>query len=583
MRKLLTVLGLFIFGSVSAQNLSTPFENSGGKKTATYQEIVSWWKNADLASDKIKMFTKGPSDAGFPLNLIVVSNDKDFDFTSLHKKNKCILLINNGIHPGEPDGIDASMLLVKDIITNKFPLPKNVVLAIIPVYNIGGCLNRSSNYRIDQNGPDAFGFRGNSQNLDLNRDFIKNDSKEAGSFAAIYHEVDPDIFIDNHVSNGADYQHIITLLSSQHNKLGGALGDYMEQKLEPAIYALMKQRGYDLVPYVNAFGETPESGWPQFLDQPRFSSGYTAMWGTLGFMPETHMLKPYEQRVKATFNLMESFIQFAHENIEGIHEVRAATKAQVKTQNEFAINWSLDRTKSKEIDFKGFTALHKPSNVSGQQRLYYDRSEPFEKKVKFYNDYEPSLTVKKPAAYIIPQGWWKVINILKANKVTMSQMDSNMDITVEVYKIEDYKTSPRAYEGHHLNNRVKVSTSTAVMHFRKGDYLIPMNQVANRYLVEVLEPQGDDSFFAWNFFDAILGQKEEFSDYVFEEKAEKYLQDHPDLKTQLDSQRASDSAFAKNGEAQLDFVYKHSPYYEPDHMRYPVYRITDAAQLKIIR
>ena len=297
MRKLLTVLGLFIFGSVSAQNLSTPFENSGGKKTATYQEIVSWWKNADLASDKIKMFTKGPSDAGFPLNLIVVSNDKDFDFTSLHKKNKCILLINNGIHPGEPDGIDASMLLVKDIITNKFPLPKNVVLAIIPVYNIGGCLNRSSNYRIDQNGPDAFGFRGNSQNLDLNRDFIKNDSKEAGSFAAIYHEVDPDIFIDNHVSNGADYQHIITLLSSQHNKLGGALGDYMEQKLEPAIYALMKQRGYDLVPYVNAFGETPESGWPQFLDQPRFSSGYTAMWGTLGFMPETHMLKPYEQQL----------------------------------------------------------------------------------------------------------------------------------------------------------------------------------------------------------------------------------------------------------------------------------------------
>lgn len=117
--------------------------------------------------------------------------------------NKRIILINNGIHPGEPDGIDASMLLARDIVTNKVKLPDNVVLAFIPVYNIGGCLNRSAFYRVDQNGPEEFGFRGNSQNLDLNRDFIKSDSKEARSFAEIFHLTDPDIFLDNHVSNGS--------------------------------------------------------------------------------------------------------------------------------------------------------------------------------------------------------------------------------------------------------------------------------------------------------------------------------------------------------------------------------------------
>src|SRR5690606_23028136 len=195
-------------------------------------------------------------------HLILVSNDGDTDLRNIRKKNKRILLINNGIHPGEPDGIDASMLLVRDIVTKKYSIPNNVVLAFIPVYNIGGCLNRSPNYRVDQNGPEEFGFRGNGRNFDLNRDFIKLDSRNAQSFTEIFHELDPDIFVDNHVSNGADYQHIMTLLTTQHNKLGGEMGNYLNKTMEPAIYAGMKQKGYDLIPYVNSFGDTPEKGWP---------------------------------------------------------------------------------------------------------------------------------------------------------------------------------------------------------------------------------------------------------------------------------------------------------------------------------
>ena len=111
------------------------------------------------------------------------------------------------------------------------------------------------------------------------------------------------------------------------------------------------------------------------------------------------------------------------------------------------------------------------------------------------------------------------------------------------------------------------------MKFRKGDWYIPMNQKANRFLMEVLEPTGDDSYFAWNFFDGILGQKEGYSSYVFEETAEEFLKQHPAVKQKLEERRASDTAFAKSGSAQLNFVYQHSPYYEPMHLRYPVYRI----------
>src|SRR5690606_6944864 len=245
---------LLSFVSQSQEKFLTEFEKSGGKQTPTYHEIIKWWQKLDQQSGKVKMLEMGMTDAGYPLHLVVVANNGDYNFNSIRKNNKRVILIINGIHPGEPDGIDASMLLVRDIVTNKFKIPDNIVLAIIPVYNIGGCLNRSENYRVDQNGPDEFGFRGNSQNYDLNRDFIKCDSKDARAFTSIFHLTDPDVFVDNHVSNGADYQHVMTLLTTQHNKLGGKMGEYMEKNFEPSLYAAMKRKGYDLVPYVNVWG-----------------------------------------------------------------------------------------------------------------------------------------------------------------------------------------------------------------------------------------------------------------------------------------------------------------------------------------
>lgn len=574
MKKLAISLASVLIAVCShAQSITTRFEQSKGTQSPPYAEIINWWQKLDAQSGKIKMLTMGMSDAGFPLHLAVVASNGDYNFENIHKNNKRVILINNGIHPGEPDGIDASMLLARDIVINKINLPENIVLAIIPVYNIGGCLNRSANYRVDQNGPEEFGFRGNSQNLDLNRDFIKCDSKEARSFAEIFHLTDPDIFIDNHVSNGADYQHIITLLTSQHSKLGGPMGEYLNKIFEPAIYSLMKEKKYDLVPYVNFNGNTPDAGMTAYFDGPRYSSGYASLWHSFAFVPETHMLKSYEQRVRATYGLMTCFIEFTSKNSTVIKELRNKTKASVQTQTEFPVSWSLNRNTFDEVLFKGYEAGRKPSTISGQPRLYYDRSKPYEKKINYFNFFDSKTILKKPIAYIIPQGWWKVIDLLKLNKVQMRPLIKDTTIEVEVYRIEDYKTAARPYEMHHLNSDVKLSSSIKQIKFRKGDYYIPMNQVANRFLMEVLEPQADDSYFAWNYFDGILGQKEGYSGYVFEEIAEQYLKGNPLVKEKLDQRKATDSAFAKNGSAQLNFIYQNSPYYEPDHLRYPVFRI----------
>ncbi|MEO6914604.1 MAG: M14 family metallopeptidase [Chitinophagaceae bacterium] len=573
MKYLLLIVLSFSSIQTKAQKWQTFYEKSGGKETPPYPAIISYYQSLSRAFPKMTFKAKGMSDAGYPLHLITYTNDGTSNFADWHRKGKLVLMILNGIHPGEPDGIDASMMLICDLVTGKKKIPDNIALAVIPVYNIGGCLNRSEYFRVDQDGPVAFGSRGNSQNLDLNRDFIKCDSKEARSFTEIFHAVDPDVFVDNHVSNGADYQHIMTLISSQHNKLGGSLGEFMNKSFEPGLYKLMKSRGYDLVPYVNFFGDTPDSGWPEFFDSPRYSSGYATLWNTFGFTTETHMLKSYNKRVMATYALMECFIDYSSSNASKMRALRAEARVATKSKNEFPTRWAIDSSKHSEIVYKGFQAGRKPSEVSGLPRLFYDRGKPYDKIVPFYNTYKETAWIKKPEAYIIPQGWWKVIDLLKFNGVKMRPLTKDSIVEVVVSFIDDYKTAPRQYEGHHANSDVKLRKETQKIAFRKGDIIIPMNQDANRFLIETLEPESNDSYFAWNFFDPILGSKEGYSNYVFEDDATEYLKAHPDLKKVLDERKAADPAFAKNARAQLDFVYKNSPYAEPGFMRYPVYRI----------
>ena len=575
MKNLLACFLMISWHALPAQNIPTRFEQSNGRESPGYFEIIDWWKKLDERSGKVKLLTMGMTDAGLPLHLAVVSNHGDYNFTNIRKNNKRIILINNGIHPGEPDGIDASMLLAMDIVTNRYRLPDNIVLGIIPVYNIGGCLRRSKNFRVDQNGPDEKGFRGNSRNLNLNRDLIKCDARESRAFIEIFHMADPDVFIDNHVSNGADYQHVMTLLSSQHNKLGGKMGAYINREFDPALRRMMKEKDYDLIPYVNVDGDIPDKGWTAYWDSPRYSSGFASLWNTFAFLPETHMLKPFEQRVKATYALMQCFIRFTSENSDVIKQIREEANRDVKTMKNFPLWWKLDSSKYTPILFKGFGADYKTSEISGLPRLYYNRDKPFEATIPFYNHYEAASFVQKPKAYIIPQGWWEVIELLKLNQVQMTTLKKDTSIEVEAYHIDGYKAAGHKYEKHHLNSQVIVSSRILKMNFRKGDYYILMNQVANRFLMEVLEPQAEDSYFTWNFFDAILDQTEYYSDYVFEDIAAEYLKSNPSLKNLLEEKRKTDSSFAASGRAQLDFIFHQSPYFDPANGIYPVYRILE--------
>ena len=568
---------ILLFLAVCIQNAWAqviPFEKNN-KLSATYQELVEFYTLLDQKYDQMRVIDYGPTDIGKPLQLIVLSKDKVFDPVLIRKQNKRILLINNGIHPGEPEGIDASMMLVRDLL-EKNSIPDNVVICIIPIYNIDGMLNRGLS-RVNQNGPEAYGFRGNYQNLDLNRDFIKSDSQNSRSFQKIFTTWQPDVFMDNHTSNGADYQYIMTLIPSQKDKLNSVLSNYLSTKMLPELYTKMKESGYDLTPYVNSMGETPESGIVGFLETPRYSSGYAALHNTIGFIPETHMLKPFDQRVKSTQQFMVHVISTIQKDAVIIGETKRKADEAVKNQELFPLRWTLNTDTFSTFSFKGFEAKYKTSEVSGKSRLYYDRNEPFERDIKVFDDYRPSLTVNKPIAYVIPQAWQKVIELLQLNGVEMKRLRADVALDLEMYYIEDYKNGSTPYEGRYLKSQVKLKAEMQKVNFYEGDYLVFTDQIKNRYIIETLEPQATDSFFAWNFFDSTLGQKEHFSDYVFEDVAAQLLKDDPKLAEDLKLEKLKNLA---NFSA-LDWVYRNSKYYEKTHKRYPIGRLVSPIKLDL--
>ena len=554
------------------ENFPTPFEKSNGNQTPEYREIIDFYIELAREFPEINIQTMGPTDSGNPLHIVTFNEDGAFNFAKLRERN-AIILINNGIHPGESDGIDATMQLFRDLAIQKIKSPRRTVIVTIPVYNIGGALYRNRHTRANQNGPEEYGFRGNARNYDLNRDFMKSDTQNAFSFAEIFHLIQPDFFIDNHVSNGADYQYTLTHLFTQHNKLGGKMGRYLNNDLIPELSDSLAAKNWDITPYVNVYNQVPDSGFSQFMDHARYSTGYTALWNTFGMMVETHMLKPYKKRVKGTYELMKSMITITEKNRDTIKKLKEEAVRASMASSFYLTGWKIDSTKVSNLNFKGYEADTITSEVTGYPRLSYDQTRPFTKEIPYYNHFSAGKRITVPESYIVPAGWYEVRKRMEANAVEFTEVSKDTTVLAEVYYIESYKTFPYAYEGHYSHYNTQVTTVQDSVVLSKGDIVIPTAQPAIRYIMEALEPETTDSFFNWNFFDTVLQQKEGYSSYVFEDTAAQMLAKDSLLRKDFELKKTEDPVFAENPRAQLQWLFKKSVHYEKKHNRYPIYRI----------
>lgn len=559
--------------------LLTPYERGNGNQTTSLQECIAFYKMlAQRFPNHLRMLEIGKSDAGTPIHAGIVSADGVFDREDLKAANRQIFFNNNGIHPGEPEGIDACMAVVRDLCSQ--PAAREAmgttVYLFIPVYNVDGCLNRSNSSRVNQDGPEWFGFRGCAIGVDLNRDFIKCDSLNAQVFNRFFAEWDPDVMVDTHTSNGADYAYTMTIIPTQADKLDGEAGQFLRETLMPTLSARLAERGWPACPYVNPVKEIPDDGIEDFLDTPRFSTGYAALHYTIGMMPETHMLKPFRDRYESMKALLEEMLRFSAVSAERIRSCRNAARQRDARRTAWPVRWRTNYARSTKFLFRGFAAKYRPSVLGKYSRLYYDRNEPFEKQIDYYNFYEPELTIQSPRYYVIPQQWHAVIERFRWNQIQMQRIVEPGPRMLQVYHLKRCKPRPTPYESRMFHDEVEVELRNELVVLREGDFLVPLDQPRARYIVETLEPQAHDSFFRWGFFNSVLERKEAYSDYVFEDTATELLQSEPELKQLFEAWKLANPSLVSDQTAVLDFLFHHCRRHrEPEWRRYPVFRAMD--------
>jgi hypothetical protein len=547
------------------------FSQFEGNQTPSYPKLVKFYDSL-AKTGKIELYNMGQSDFGLPIYLCVLNGEKDSLKTFHNFKKQTSIFINNGIHPGEPDGINTCGKITLDFVNKKLKIDKDVSLSFILCYNVGGMMNRSSSSRANQNGPEEYGFRGNAQNLDLNRDFIKMDSENAFTFVSIFQAISPDIFIDTHVSNGADYQYTLTLIHSVKERLENPYRILTYKHFIPQLEAVMKKHNIDLIPYVENMGKTPDDGIEAFNDLPRYAQGYASLFPCISLTTETHMLKAFPQRVEATYLYLKEVVFWAEKNHKTIKNVRRQTIENQGKDKIFTYNYK--RTQDFDsILFHGFEATYKISKVTDLDRLYYDRTKPYSKKIPYYNVFKAQDSVKIPQYYVVGAQCKDVLSRLKQNKVEMKILKHDSLVNLSFFRVKDYKNGTRPYEGHYLHTEVKADEQVGEILLKKGDVLINTQQYARKFICSVLEPQAEDSYFAWNFFDSYLQEKEFFSDYVFEDLAVEILNQSSELRSLFEEKKKNDPKFAVSQWEQLYFIYQNSKYFEPSFMRLPVFKV----------
>ena len=556
------------------QSYVTPYESGDRNTTTTLDACLAFYQRLAAEFPQFLRFERiGEADDGLPLYAGVVSTDGNFDPVVIRQQRRLVFLSNNGIHPGEPEGIDVCMAVVRDFCVDHQARARlgSTVYLFIPVYNVSGCKNRNSTSRVNQLGPESFGFRGNSRNLDLNRDFMKCDSLEAQAFTALFIRWSTDVLVDTHAANGADYAFAMTLIHTQPEMLGGALGNYLIDELVPSIYARMKSIGFPLIPYVHLLDQIPEHGIKHTLETGRFSAGYAALHHTIGFLTESHMLKPFAERYAATHASILTILDLAGEQRERIHALRAQAQAQARAAGERDLHWVIDYQRPSYLEFLGYEAQFTPSVLGNYQRLSYDRSRPWVRPIPFYGRCIADVKVTSPRAYVLPRQWREVADRLRWNGVVMTPLKADSTFLGRTYHITAAPLRAQAYEGHLFHDTVQLRSDIGPVTAQTGDYYIELDQPACRYLTEALEPESHDSFFRWGFFDSILEKKEHYSDYLFEDIAPKMLANEPELRQKFDAWITQNPHLRSNQQAVLDFIYTHGQAHaEPSWNTYPV-------------
>jgi murein tripeptide amidase MpaA len=554
-------------------------EENSYKKTPRYAETVAFSQRLDRQSKLIVYRTFGKSSEGRDLPLLIASTDNDFTPAKARQNGKAIILIQAAIHSGESDGKDAGLALFRDIAITKSQLNllENVVILFVPIYNTDGHELFSKYNRINQNGPEEMGFRANSANQNLNRDYLKADTPETIAWLKLWNEWKPDFFIDCHVTDGADFRYNITYEFAHHAEQSRHLVAWMNEYFEKKVVPSVESEGNLLSRYLQFVDQSdPTKGIITFIATPRFATGYTPLRNRNGLLIEAHSVKDYRSRVRGTYDVLRYTIDEVGKNRKSLFS--ANRKADLETidrglvykdNNNYPLRLRITR-ESKPYDFKGVEIKFEESEISGSRRIIYGQK-PVDIKVPQYDQAEVISEVTPPLYYIIPPQWIEVIKRLEYHGVQFSRIAEEQEFEVESYRFDEPKWAGFSFEGRNTLSFKAISIKEK-RKYPKNSVLVPIGQENANVAIHWLEPNGPDSAMYWGFFNAIFEQKEYSESYIMEDIAREMLAGDKELRAEFE-EKLKDKKFADNPRARMNFFYTHSPYYDQRIGVYPVGRI----------
>jgi len=563
----------------AAPDLVTVSERSGFTATGRYDEVVTLCSAFQQAYPKqVKCFQFGTTPEGRPMLALAVNAKGVFTPEAARKQGLPVTLIQGGIHAGEIDGKDAGFLALREMLEHKIApgvLDKQVLL-FVPVFNVDGHERFAKWNRPNQRGPVEMGWRTTAQNFNLNRDYVKADAPEMQAMLAMVNAWDPLTYVDLHVTDGAKFQHDVSIQVEPVYS-----GDPAFRKaglaLRAGVIEDISKQGSSPQSYYMSFRETddPASGFVDSVSDPRFSTGYFQLRNRMAMLVETHSWKDYPTRVRITHNAFVSVLQQVARHGAEWQQAAAAADARATHIAGQPVALTYKTTdKTTMVDFQGYAYTRTMSDVSGMLMTHYDESKPQVWHVPLRDEVVEDLQVKAPGAgYVVPAAWAQIVAArLAQHGIGYRTLDKAVaGAAVETFRADQATFSATSFESH---QRLKVEGSWKAepRALAKGALFVPIAQPKARLVMALFEPQAPDSLLAWGAFNNAFERKEYMEEYVAEDVAREQMAKDPALAAAFRKKVESDPAFAKNPHARLEFFARRHASWDERLNLYPVMR-----------
>lgn len=584
---ILFVLVLSFCFSQNTSDLTTWFEKTQGAETPDYASTIDYCKLLAANSRYIKYSEMGTSPQGRPIPLLIIDKNGFTLPALIRAKGRSVVLIQACVHAGEPDGKDAMFLLLRDMIVSQKGLHwlDNISIVFIPIFNVDGHERFRAHNRINQNGPKEMGWRTTAKNYNLNRDYLKADASEMKDWVRLFNRWNFDFLVDCHTTNGADYQYPLTYSLEVNGNLDKGLTQWIEKGYLPYVEQKMEAASFPIFPYVNFRNwHDVTTGLKNCASSLKLMNGYAAANNRICLLIETHQLKSYAVRVYATYEMLKNSLEYISNNNKELQMLNAAADANSVNLRINDSKMPLDFVSDGDsvmVEFKGVHYDLKISEFTGQTWFLYDSTRPVSYQLPFFKSLIPDNFIDLPVAYVIPNEWKEIVDLLKLHLVEYFELKNNVSMEVLVTEFEEVELSSSSFEGRQIVQKMNSKEERKRVLVPSGSIVVPTAQKKVRVLVHMLEAKSSDSYLQWGFFNSIFEQKEYTESYVMEKMIPDLLKD-VNIKTEFEAKMKTNSEFASNPRAIYNWFYSKTPYWDEKINVYPIMKIDNYQDFSIL-